>query len=60
VLGDDTTIPSDPVPQVLGAVTELPRTGMPMLSLILMFAATLGILLVPAAVQFKKTKQLNR
>ncbi len=59
VLGDDTTIPSDPVPQVLGAVTELPRTGMPMLSLVLMFAATLGILLVPAAVQFKKAKQLN-
>ncbi len=56
VLGDDTTVPSEPTPQVLGAVTELPRTGMPMLNLILMFAATLGILLVPTAIQLKKAK----
>ncbi len=55
VLGDSTGLPYKQ-PEVLGASTELPRTGTP-ISAILMLLASLGIILVPSAVKAKRSQE---
>lgn len=55
VLGDSTGLPYKQ-PEVLGASTELPRTGTP-ISTFLMLLASLGIILVPSLVKAKSSQE---